>query len=85
MILYFSQDFVTGFPKTCQEVQISGGQEGYHTIDPEQDDLDPIYVFCNMSSSPVTAVLHHNREDISYVSGYEAHGSYNGEVGFVKM
>ena len=57
-----------------------GGQEGYHTLDPEQDGHDPISVFCNMSSTPVTAVLHHNREEWTYVSGYEAPGSYNGKV-----
>ena len=71
---------MTAFPKTCHEVQMSGGIEGYHTIDPEQDDLDPISVFCNMSITPVTAVLHHNLEEWIYVSGYEETGSYNGQV-----
>ena len=72
---------MNGFPKTCHEVQILGGQEGYHTLDPEQDGLDPLSVFCNMSGTPVTAVLHHNLEEWIYVKGYEATGSYNGQVG----
>ena len=80
-----SKAFASGFPKTCQEVQSAGGQEGYHSLDPEQDNLDPISVFCNMSSTPVTAVLHHNLEEWSYVKGYEPPGSYNGQVGCVKM
>ena len=42
-------DVVEGLPKTCHEVQISGGDEGYHFLDPDQDGLDPISVFCNMS------------------------------------
>ena len=71
---------VRGFAKTCYEVQRSGGQEGYHMLDPEQDGLDPIPVFCNMSSHPITAVLHHNLEELTYVQGYEATGSYNGQV-----
>ena len=53
-------------------------------LDPEQDGLDPISVFCNMSSHPVTAVLHHNLEELTYVHGYEATGSYNGRVGYVE-
>ena len=71
---------VNGFPKTCHEVQSLGGQEGYHTLDPEQDGLDPLSVFCNMSSTPITAVLHHNLEEWVFVKGYEATGSYNGQV-----
>ena len=71
---------MNGYPKTCHEVQQSGGRDGYHTLDPEQDDLDPIVVFCNMSSSPVTAYLHHNRENWTYVSGYGGIGSYDGKV-----
>ena len=78
------KDIVNGFPKTCQEVQNSGGQEGHHILDPEQDDLDLISVFCNMSSSTVTAVLHHNLEQWSYVSGYDAPGSYHAQVSYVK-
>ena len=79
-MLYLFKDFANGFPTTCHEVQESGGQEGYHTLDPEQDGLDPISVFCNMSSSPVTAVLHHNREEWTHVTGYEDIGSYDGQV-----
>ena len=60
-----------------------GGEEGFHTLDPEQDGLDPISVFCNMSSTPVTAVLHHNLEEWTFVDDYEDTGSYNGEVGSV--
>ena len=74
------KDFASGFPTTCHEVQESGGQEGYHMLDPEQDGLDPISVFCNMSSSPVTAVLHHNREEWTFVNNYESVGSYDGLV-----
>ena len=77
----FLQDMANGFPKTCHEVQMSGGSEGYHTIDPEQDGIGPISVFCNMTSSPVTAVLHHNLESWTHVSGYEDAYSYNGQVG----
>ena len=76
-------DPVNGFPKTCHDAHTSGGQEGYHTLDPELDDMDPISVFCNMSSSPVTAVLHHNLEEWTYVSGYEGSGSYEGQVRIV--
>ena len=36
-----------------------------------------------MSSNPVTAVLHHNREEWTHVKGYKARRSYNGEVGSV--
>ena len=39
-----------------------------------------------MSTTPVTAVLHHNREEWTRVHGdqnnYEAAGSFNGQVGF---
>ena len=49
-------------------------------MDPEQDGLDPISVFCNTSSTPVTAVLHHNLENWTHVKGYEASGSYNAQV-----
>ena len=52
-------------------VKNSGGQEGCHIIDPEQDDLDPLSVFCNMSSNPVTDMLHHNLQNWTYTSGYE--------------
>ena len=38
-----------------------------------------------MSSNPVTAVLHHNREEWTYVDGYENNyeeaGSFDGQVG----
>ena len=53
-------------------------------LDPEKDALDPISVFCNMSSTPVTAVLHHNLENWTYVSGYDAPGSYPAQVSSVK-
>ena len=36
-----------------------------------------------MSSTPVTAVLHHNLQDWTYVSGYEDRGSYNAHVSIV--
>ena len=49
-------------------------------LDPEQDAQDPISVFCNMSSSPVTAVLHHNLEKWIHVNDYEPVGSYDGLV-----
>ena len=81
--LCLSKETVYGFPETCHEVRHSGGQEGYHTLDPEQDGLDPMPVFCNMSSTPVTAVVHHNRENWTYVSGYADPGSYDGQVGSV--
>ena len=71
------QDAVTGFPKTCSDVKQSGGQDGYHALDPEHDGLDPISVCCNMSSTPATAMLHHSREDWTYVSGHEERRSYN--------
>ena len=62
---------------------MSGDAEGYYNVDPEQDGLSPILVYCNMSSSPVTAVLHHNREEWTHVTGYGGKGSYHGEVGSV--
>ena len=71
---------MNGFPKTCYEVQSFGGQTGYHTLDPEQDGLDPLSVFCNMSRTQITAVLHHNLEEWVFVQGYEGPGSYNGQV-----
>ena len=68
------------YPRTCNEVP----NEGFHLLDPEQDGLDPISVFCNMSSTPITAVLHHNLENWTTVSGYEEAGSYNGQVRYAK-
>ena len=78
-------DVVEGFPKTCQEVQTSGGDEGYHFLDPDQDGPDPISVFCNMSSSSVTVVLHHNQEEWAYVNGYEDRKSYEAWVSIVSL
>ena len=49
-------------------------------LDPEQDGVDPISVFCNKSSIPATGVLHHNLEEWTTVRGYEAAGSYNAKV-----
>ena len=80
-LFYVFKGLVAGLPKTCYEVQESGGQEGYHSLDPDQDGLDPISVFCNMSSTPVTAVLHHNREEMTNVTGYDVQTSYNATVG----
>ena len=82
-ILFFcwSKATVNGFSKTCHEVHKHGGNDGYYNIDPEQDKLDPVYVFCNMSSTPITAIVHHDREEWTFVSGYEKRGSYNGQVG----
>ena len=76
--LCLSQETVDGFPETYHEVRHFGGQEGYHILDPEQDGLS---VFCHMST--VTAVVHHNIEKWTYVSGYRDPGSYDGEVGSV--
>ena len=45
-----------------------------------QDDLEPIGVFCNISSTAVTAVLHHNLEEWSHNTGYEGIGSYEGQL-----
>ena len=73
---------VKGLPKTCLEVHKAGGGEGYYKLDPEQDGLDPIFVYCNMSSTPITAVLHHNREEWTHVHGYEGPEMYDGQVGF---
>ena len=81
--LYSFQDITNGFPKTCQHVKQSGGQDGNYYLDPEQDYLDPISVFCNMSSTPVTAVLHHDLEKWTHVHGYERPGSNNAQVGAV--
>ena len=63
-------------PRSCYEVQ----HEGYHIIDPEQNGIDPIRVFCNTSSTPITAILHHNLEDLTRVQGYDSPGSYNAKV-----
>ena len=71
---------LSGHPKTCHDVQAAGGLEGVHYLDPGQDNIRPLAVFCNMSSSPVTAVLHHNLEEWTHVTGYDPSGSYNGEV-----
>ena len=80
---YLSQEIVYGFPETCHKVRHSGGQEGYHILDNEQDGLHPMSVFSNMSSTSVTAVVHHNLENWTYVSGYADPGSYDGQVGSV--
>ena len=79
--LYSFKEIANGFPKSCQEVHQSGGQDGYYNLDPVQHNLDPISVFCNMSSTLVTAVLHHNLENWTYVHGYLDPWSYNGQVG----
>ena len=77
-VLYFYPTGIKNeYPQSCYGVH----DNGYHTIDPKQDGVDPITVFCNTSSSPVTAVLHHNLEDWTLVSGYERPGSYNAPVG----
>ena len=48
------------------------------------DGLDPMAVFCNMSSTPVTAVLHHNLEEWTEVGDeYDEAFSFNGEVGLL--
>ena len=73
-------DVADSLPKTCFNVRTSGGGDGYYILDPEQDGLDPISVFCNVSRTPVTAVLHHNQENWTHVHGYEDVGSYNGQV-----
>ena len=65
-------------PRTCDEVP----NDGLYNLDPAQDGLDPISVFCNTSSTPATAVLHHNFEEWTHVSGYEAAGSYEAKVWF---
>ena len=74
---------VNGYPRTCYEVKIAGGLNGYHTLDPEQDGFEPIGVFCNISSTPVAAVVHHNLEEWLHITGYEGRGSYEGQVGTV--
>ena len=82
-MLLLSKDVANGFPKTCQEVHKLGDHDGYYHLDPEQDGFDPILVYCNISTTPVTAVLHHNREEWTHVHGYNAAGSYDGQVGSV--
>ena len=77
------EDIGNNFPKTCFEVEEAGGRDGYHTLDPERDGLNPISVFCNMSSISATAVLHHNLEDWTLVNGTEEAGSYSGRVGYL--
>ena len=78
---FYTTGFINEYPKSCYGVQ----NNGYHIIDPEQDGVDPITVFCNTSSSPVTAVLHHNLENWTLVHGYETPGSYNAQVGSGKL
>ena len=77
------EDIANGFPQSCEEVQKSGGQGGYHISDPEQDGLDPISMFCNMHSIPVTAVLEYNLEDWTLINSSKTAGSYNGQVSYV--
>ena len=74
---FYPTGIINEYPKSCYGVH----DNGYNTIDPEQDGVDPITVFCNTSSSPVTALLHHNLEDWTLVSGYESPGSYDARVG----
>ena len=71
----------SGNPRTCDEVP----NDGLYNLDPEQDGLDPISVFCNTSSTPATAVLHHNVENWTLVQGYESSGSYTAQVRFGQM
>ena len=78
---YLSNAAVNAFPKTCLEVHKYGGHDGYYNLDPEQDGLDPVSVYCNMSNTPITAIVHHDREEWTFVNGYERPGSYNGKVG----
>ena len=73
------------YPKTCYSVQSAGGLEGVHYLDPEQDNIRPLTVFCNMSGSPVTAVLHHNLEEWTHVTGYDPSGSYNGKASLTRI
>ena len=81
-VLYglYPTDAIHGYPRTCSGVS----NEGFHLLDPEQDGLGPISVFCNMSSRPIPAVLHHNRENWTTVRGYEKPGSYNGQVWYAE-
>ena len=73
---FYPTGIINGYPRSCYGVH----NNGYHIIDPEQDGVDPITVFCNTSTSPVTAMLHHNLENWTLVTGYESPGSYNAEV-----
>ena len=40
-------------------------------LEPDQDGQDEFPVFCNMTSDPITATLHHNQEVGNKVQGYE--------------
>ena len=54
-IVFLPKGIVNGFPATCQDVHKSGNDDGYYTLDPVLDGREPILVYCNMSSTPVTA------------------------------
>ena len=67
-------------PRTCPDVLKQGGGSGWYMLDPDQDGQDEFPVFCNMTSDPITATLHHNQETGNKVKGYEAPESYVAEV-----
>ena len=48
--------------------------------DPDQDGQDEFPVFCNMTSDPITATLHHDQEAVKRVKGYEEAESYVAHV-----
>ena len=78
---FYTSGATSDNPRTCDEVP----NDGLYNLDPEQDGLDPISVFCNISSTPATAVLHHNIENWTLVDGYESSGSYTAQVRFGQM
>ena len=67
-------------PRTCRNVRKQGGGNGWYMLDPDQDGQDEFPVFCNMTSDPITATLHHNQEAGNKVQGYEDPESYVAEV-----
>ena len=68
------------FPESCFAVQQAGLEGGYYTIDPEQDGANEFTVYCNTSVSPAVAILRHNQEARTLVTGYEDAGEYVAQV-----
>ena len=67
-------------PRTCPDVLKQGGGSGWHMLGPDQDGQDEFPVFCDMTSDPITATLHHNQEAGTKVEDYEVPESYVAEV-----
>ena len=80
-----------GYPQSCDEVKQQGNTaSGEYTISPTGGE-DSFTVYCDMSTTPPTHVLHHNEETadtlvdgFEYVGSYEKNIIYSNEVSWVQ-